>query len=82
MSQPMRQPGSNGQFDIQIGKDGKVVVKVSGVSGEECTALSDMLRDIIGREESREHTAEYYGAGGQVRHQSNVEAKARRTDPG
>ena len=76
----MSQSGSNSQFDIQIGKDGKVVVKVSGVSGEECTALSDMLRDIVGREDSRQLTAEHYGPPGQVRHGTSIEARARRTE--
>ncbi|MFO0872453.1 MAG: DUF2997 domain-containing protein [Phycisphaerales bacterium] len=70
MSQP--------QFDIQIGKDGKVVVKVSGVSGKECTALSDMLKEIVGREESRETTAEYYGAPGNVRIETRAEVRDRR----
>ena len=70
MSQP--------QFDIQIGKDGKVVVKVSGVSGKECTALSDMLKEIVGREESRETTAEYYGAPANVHTKSHAEVRDRR----
>lgn len=67
------------QFDIQIGKDGKVKVKVSGVSGKECTALSDMLKEIVGREESREHTAEFYGDPGQVRHGTHLDAKTHRS---
>ena len=55
------------EFDIRIGRDGRVKVIVQGVSGEECLELTDMLRDIIGREESRELTSEYYGPAGQVR---------------
>jgi hypothetical protein len=65
MSQP--------QFDITIGKDGSVRVKVSGASGAECIELTDMLRDIIGREESRELTPEYYGPDGSVRFNTEVE---------
>jgi hypothetical protein len=60
------------EFDISIGKDGQVRLKVHGSSGEECLKLSDMVRDIIGREESRERTAEFCGAPGQVR----VDARA------
>lgn len=67
MSQP--------EFDITIGKDGKVTVKVTGVSGEECIKLSDMLKEIIGREESREVTSEFYGPGGVVRIDAQVRAK-------
>jgi hypothetical protein len=60
------------EFDIRIDKDGQVRVKVHGSSGEECMKLSDMIRDIIGREESRELTSEYYGTPGRVR----IDAKA------
>lgn len=51
------------EFDIRIDKAGKLTVRVSGVSGEECMRLSDMLAEIIGREDSREKTSEYYGPG-------------------
>lgn len=53
-------------FDIRIDKSGKLTVRVSGVSGEECLKLSDMIAQIVGREESRELTPEYH-AGGNVR---------------
>lgn len=67
MSQP--------EFDISIGKDGKVTVRVTGSSGQECLALSDMLKEIIGREESRSLTSEFYGPGGSVRIETHVRAK-------
>ncbi|MDX2133107.1 MAG: DUF2997 domain-containing protein [Planctomycetota bacterium] len=51
------------QFDIRIDTSGKLTVKVSGVSGEECMRLSDMLAQIVGREVSREKTSEYYAPG-------------------
>lgn len=55
MSQP--------QFDIKIDKSGKMTIKVSGVSGEECARLTDMIARIVGIEESREYTAEYRSPG-------------------
>lgn len=55
------------QFDISIGKDGKVKIKVHGVSGKECLAITDMLRQIVGREESRQLTSEYHHNPGDVR---------------
>jgi hypothetical protein len=61
------------EFNISIGKDGQVRVKVSGASGEECVELTDMLRDMVGHEESRELTPEYYGPDGSVRIDSEVE---------
>ena len=63
------------QFDIAIGKDGKVTVRVEGASGAECMALSDMLKHIVGKEESRELTPEYYGGGGQVRIEGQVRGR-------
>lgn len=55
MSQP--------QFDIRIDAQGKLTIKVSGTSGEECAKLTDMLARIVGIEESREYTAEYRSPG-------------------
>ncbi len=49
------------QLDIHLGPDGKLVVKVSGVSGDECTKLADMVKEIVGIEESRTLTDEHYG---------------------
>ncbi len=60
------------QFDIKIGRDGKVTVKVHGVSGSKCIELSDMVRDIVGREDSRKLTSEYYGGDGHVRINAEV----------
>ena len=60
------------QFDITIGKDGKVTVRVHGVSGSRCIELSDMVKEIVGHEDSRKLTNEYYGGGGEVRY--DVEA--------
>ena len=51
------------EFDITIGKDGKLKVQVKGSQGAECMALADLIREIIGKEESRELTSEYYGPG-------------------
>ncbi len=69
---------SKPQFDITIQKDGNVRVKVSGASGEECLELTDMLRDIIGREDRRELTSEYYGPDGTVR--IDTEGEGRTTE--
>ena len=67
------------EFDITIGKDGKVKIKVHGVSGKECVALTDMLKQIVGHEDSRELTSEYFGTPGSVRIDTHVQS---RTGPG
>ncbi|MBY0262027.1 MAG: DUF2997 domain-containing protein [Phycisphaerales bacterium] len=58
---------STPKFDITIDKNGQVKIKVHGVSGKECLQITDMLKEIIGREESRQLTSEYYGSPGHVR---------------
>lgn len=68
---------SSPEFQIAIGSDGKVKVKVSGASGEECMKLTDMLRDIVGREESREKTAEYFDPESKVRIGASVHGKTK-----
>lgn len=65
------------EFDISIGKDGKVTVKVHGVSGAKCIELSDMVRDIVGKEDSRRLTSEYYGGDGHVRIDTHVQDRTR-----
>lgn len=65
------------QFDITIDKNGQVKIKVHGVSGKECVQITDMLREIIGREESRQLTSEYYGSPGHVRTSAQTQTDVR-----
>jgi hypothetical protein len=48
------------EFEIEIRPDGQVKVLVKSVSGQQCLNYADLLAEIIGRETSRELTAEYY----------------------
>ncbi len=67
----MEQP----EFDITIGKDGKLKVQVKGSQGAKCLELADLIRDIVGQEESRQLTTEYYGPDTKVRMNVNVRQK-------
>jgi hypothetical protein len=69
------------EFDIKIAKDGKVVVEIHGSSGKKCMDLADMLREIVGREEERQRTAEYYGADGQVRINTQIHGRVKDQEP-
>ncbi len=62
------------EFQIEIRPDGQVKVLVKGVSGQPCMNYADLLVEIIGKEKSRERTAEYYEQDGAVR----IQAKQRR----
>jgi hypothetical protein len=53
-----------------------VTVRTVGIKGERCLDVAEFLARIIGREESRELTSEYYEASGQV--ERHVDVKRRR----
>ena len=59
------------EFDITISRAGKVKVHVKGVKGTRCIELADLIKDILGREDTRELTSDYY-AEGKVRVQAHV----------
>lgn len=48
------------ELEITIGVDGKVQVRTIGIKGTRCLDVAEMLARVIGREESRELTSEYY----------------------
>ena len=48
------------EMEIEIGRDGKVSIKVNGVQGEECLEFSQFLEEALGETVEQEHTSEYY----------------------
>jgi hypothetical protein len=64
------------EIEIEISADGKVVVRTLGIKGPRCLDVAEAIAQIVGREESRELTEEYYEAGIQV--QSQVQQRVRR----
>ncbi len=66
------------EIEIVIGADGKVVVRTIGIKGSRCLDVAEAIAQIVGREESRRLTEEYYEAGIQVHAQ--VEQRVRRSD--
>ena len=63
------------ELEIEIGPSGKVTARTIGVKGTRCLDLADFLARIVGREESRELTHEYYEAAEQV--QEHIDVKQR-----
>ena len=45
-------------LDITIDKNGAMTVHVSGASGKKCLSITEMVKEIVGREESRRLTSE------------------------
>lgn len=48
------------EMEIIIDKEGRISVRVKGVSGTGCLTLTRSLEDAAGIVEQRDYTAEYY----------------------
>jgi hypothetical protein len=48
------------EMEIEIGRDGKVNIKVKGVQGVECLEFSQFLEEALGETVEQELTSEYY----------------------
>ncbi len=65
----MRKP----EFDIVISRTGKITVEIKGIKGPRCLEYAELLKEIVGHEEERHLTAEYYAPDTEVR--IDVQAK-------
>jgi hypothetical protein len=63
------------ELEIEISPSGKVTARTIGMKGPGCIDLADFLARIVGREESRELTHEYYEAAEQVREHVDVKQR-------
>ncbi|MDY0058342.1 MAG: DUF2997 domain-containing protein [Myxococcota bacterium] len=66
-----------GELLITIDAAGRVQVEVRGVAGARCLAFADLVQEILGGEQSRELTAEYHAAAGQLVEQVTQHARRR-----
>jgi hypothetical protein len=48
------------ELEIEIGPTGKVTIRTRGIKGEACLDYADLFARLIGQEESRQLTHEYY----------------------
>jgi hypothetical protein len=48
------------ELEIEIDPSGKVTMRTKGIKGATCMDYADLMAQIVGREESRETTAEFY----------------------
>jgi hypothetical protein len=48
------------ELEISISREGKVTVRTKGLKGEACMKYANLLVEILGKEESREKTEEFY----------------------
>jgi hypothetical protein len=64
------------ELEITISPSGKVTVRTIGIKGPACLDYAELLARIVGREESKELTSEYYEAAAKV--ERKIEIKQRR----
>jgi hypothetical protein len=48
------------ELEIEIDPAGKITVRTKGIKGEACLDYADLFVHLLGREESRQLTHEYY----------------------
>lgn len=65
------------EIEIQISPSGKVTVRTIGIKGKRCIDIAELLARVIGREESRELTSEYYEAEVHQQSQDQINVKQR-----
>ncbi len=64
------------ELEIEIDAQGRVTVRTIGIKGPRCLDYAETVAQILGREESRELTSEFYEA--EQTTQSHVDVKRRR----
>lgn len=64
------------ELQIEISPDGKVTVRTKGIKGPVCMEYADLFARLLGREEHREKTGEYYEAAEVI--QRRVDIRQRR----
>lgn len=65
------------ELEIEIAPDGKVTVRTKGVKGPACMDLADAFVQLLGVENTREKTGEYYEAENTV--QRDIHRKQQRS---
>jgi hypothetical protein len=60
------------ELEIEIGPDGKVTVRTIGIKGPQCVDVAEVIARIVGQEESRRLTSEYYESATEVQRHVNI----------
>ena len=64
------------EIQIESSPEGRVTVRTIGIKGPRCLECAEMVARIVGQEESRELTSEYYE--GHTQTHDQVDIKQRR----
>ncbi len=60
------------ELEIEIGPDGKVTVRTIGIKGPRCLDIAEAIARIVGQEQSRRLTSEYYESHTEIERRVNI----------
>jgi hypothetical protein len=60
------------EMEIEISPSGQVTVRTIGIKGAKCIDAAQFIAQIVGREESRQLTSEYYEASQHVENHQKI----------
>jgi len=60
------------ELEIEISPEGKVTVRTKGIKGTRCLDVAEIFARVVGREDSRQLTGEYYETSVEVQEQVQV----------
>ena len=60
------------ELEIEISPTGKVTARTIGMKGPRCLDLADLLARLVGREESRTLTSEFYETDQQLTDEQHI----------
>lgn len=63
------------ELEIEISPAGKVTVRTIGIKGPRCLEYAEMVARIIGQEDSRQMTSEFYETDTDVRGRVDIEQR-------
>jgi hypothetical protein len=63
------------ELEIEISPSGQVTVRTIGIKGARCIDAAEFIAQIVGKEESRQLTSEYYEASQHIESHQNVRNK-------
>ena len=64
------------EIEIEVDKHGRVTIKTIGIMGKRCLEVAEALAEIIGKEEQRTMTSEFYE--NEVHVQNRIEIRNQR----
>ncbi|MFN4904741.1 MAG: DUF2997 domain-containing protein [Planctomycetota bacterium] len=63
---------SQEEIEIEVDKNGRVTIRTLGIKGKRCLDVAEALAEIIGKEQERTITSEFYESEIQVQNRIEI----------